>query len=149
MNIKHTLASAAALIALGLTSAQAMDIKQPTQGKFKVTSVTLAIKSPATNTCPADGKLMAWIKTNKAGTVDYFFAKKGHAPGQMKQAQAIKTNSGYMVILNQTLTAHQPIDTEYRLMAKGISGGYKMSNWVSFKANCKIGLGGNNELLGG
>ena len=38
-------------------------------GPIKVTDVTLAIKSPAGATCPANAVVKAWITTSKAGPV--------------------------------------------------------------------------------
>lgn len=135
-----------AALAGNIASAKADQIKAPQGAAMKVMDVTLAIKSPKTNTCPETGKLKAWIKTSKAGPVDYFFAREGGAPGSLKTANVKKTSNGYMLILSQDLGIHQAIDTKYRLFAKGANGQYKKSMWVPLKATCKIGLGGNQVI---
>lgn len=135
-----------AALAGNIVSAKADQIKAPQEAAMKVMDVTLAIKSPTTNTCPETGKLKAWIKTNKAGSVDYFFAREGGAPGGMKTANVKKTSNGYMLIISQDLGIHQAIDTKYRLFAKGANGQYKKSMWVPLKATCKIGLGGKGLI---
>lgn len=129
-----------------IASAKADQIKAPQEAAMKVMDVTLAIKSPATNTCPETGELKAWIKTNKAGPVDYFFARHGQGPGGMKTADAVKTGNGYVLTISQDLGIHQAIDTKYRLFAKGADGNYQKSMWVPLKATCKIALGGNKII---
>lgn len=131
---------------MGLNIAQAGDIKAPTEAKMKVTNVTLAIKSPAANVCPSQGKMKAWIKTNKPGQVSYFFARQGQNPSPIKVVNAVKMGGNYMVELEQNLSIHHAIDTKYRLFAKGANGQYAKSMWVPLKANCTIGLGGNVEF---
>lgn len=141
---KTTLVATAVLTALmGLSVAQAGNIKAPTEAKMKVTNVTLAIKSPASNACPSAGKMKAWIKTNKPGQVSYFFTRQGQNPSPIKIANAVKMGNNYMVELDQNLSIHHAIDTKYRLFAKGANGQYVKSMWVPLKANCTIGLGGN------
>lgn len=135
-----------AALAGNVAAARADQIKAPQKAAMKVMNVTLAIKSPATNTCPETGKLKAWIKTNKAGPVDYFFAREGQGPGGMKTANAQKTGNGYVLTISQDLGIHQAIDTKYRLFAKGADGKYQKSMWVPLKATCKIGLGGNKVI---
>lgn len=141
MNNKRTIATAIIATLMGLNIAQANYIKAPTEAKMKVTNVTLGIKSPATNACPSSGKMKAWIITNKPGTVSYFFARQGQAPSPIKVASSVKIGDNYMVLLDQKLSINQPIDTKYRLMAKGSDGQYKKSMWVPLKANCSIKLG--------
>lgn len=141
---KTTLVATAVLTAMtGLNMAQAGNVKAPTEAKMKVTNVTLAIKSPASNACPSAGKMKAWIKTNKPGQVSYFFARQGQNPSPIKIANAVKMGNNYMVELEQNLSIHHAIDTKYRLFAKGMNGQYAKSMWVPLKANCTIGLGGN------
>lgn len=141
---KTTLVATSVLTALmSLNIAQAGNILAPAETKMKVTQVTLAIKSPASNACPSQGKMKAWIKTNKPGQVSYFFARQGQNPGTIKIANAVKMGNSYMVELDQNLAIHHAIDTKYRLFAKGANGQYEKSMWVPLKANCTIGLGGN------
>ncbi|MEW7008665.1 hypothetical protein [Lentilitoribacter sp. EG35] len=130
-----------AALAGNIASARADQIKAPQEAAMKVMDVTLAIKSPKTNLCPETGKLKAWVKTNKAGPVDYFFAREGQGPGALKTANAVKTTNGYVLTIAQDLGIHQAIDTKYRLFAKGANGEYQKSMWVPLKATCKIGLG--------
>lgn len=134
-----------AALAGNIATARAIDIQAPQPAVMpavmKVMDVTLAIKSPDTNICPAVGKLKAWVKTNKAGPVDYFFAKEGGAPGALKTVDVKKSSNGYMLIISQALGIHQATDTKYRLFAKGADGKYVKSMWVPLKASCKISLG--------
>jgi len=144
---KTTFVATAVLTALmGLNIAQAGNIKAPQDAKMQVTNVTLAIKSPAANVCPSQGKMKAWIKTNKPGQVSYFFARQGQNPSPVKIVNAVKMGDNFMVELEQNLSIHHAIDTKYRLFAKGANGQYTKSMWVPLKANCTIGLGGNGDF---
>ncbi|MEX3006919.1 hypothetical protein [Hoeflea sp. TYP-13] len=136
---------AATAIAGMAGSAHALDIKQGGEPKLKVTKLQMGIKSPATNTCPADAKLTAWVFTNKEGSVPIFIARAGGsgvAGPYMVQTKATG-NGTFMGTYSRTLTIHQAIDTQYRASAPNFK---QLSNWVPLKATCKIGLGGGGEL---
>ncbi len=125
-------------------TANALDIQQGGQPKLKVTKMQMAIKSPATNACPAQAKLKTWVFTNKAGTVDVYIARQGGGvSGPFKVASKATGNGVFMGTYSRSLNIHQPIDAMYRASAPKQKG---LSNWVPLKANCSFGLGGNGEL---
>ena len=125
-------------------TAGAMDLQAGGAPKLKVTKLQLGIKSPATNTCPADAFVNAWVFTNKAGTVPIYIARAG---GNVAGPYMVKTkatgNGKFMGTYSRKLTLHQPINTKYRASAPNFG---KLSNWVPMKASCKIGLGGGGVL---
>lgn len=125
-------------------AAAAKDIQAGGAPKLKVTKLQMGIKSPATNTCPADAVLNAWVFTNKAGTVPVYLTRAGGNVAGPYMVQTKATGSGtFMGTYSKILKIHQPIDTQYRASAPNFQ---KLSNWVPLKASCKIGLGGNGEL---
>lgn len=141
--MKTALIAAAALATIA-GSAQALDIQQGGQLTLKVTKLQMGIKSPATNTCPADAKLTAWVFTNKAGSVPIYIARDGGGVAGPYMVETKATGNGaFMGTYSRTLSIHQPIDTQYRASAPNFS---QLSNWVPLKASCKIGLGGNEIL---
>jgi len=147
MNSK-TLAAAVAATLIGLTGiSQAKDFQAGGQPKLKVTKLQMGIKSPATNTCPAEAKLTAWVFTNKAGSVPIYIAREGG--GSVSGPYVVKTkatgNGNFMGTYSRTLEIHQPTDAKYRASAPGFK---QLSNWVPLQASCKIGLGGNDQLGG-
>ncbi len=148
--MKRTILAAASIAAvLGMSAgAQAMDKVSGDVGpKLKVTKLQMGIKSPKTATCPAEAQLTAWVFTNKAGDVPIFIARAGG--GSVSGPYMVKTkatgNGTFMGTYSRTLQIHQPIDAKYRASAPNYK---QLSNWVPLKASCKIGLGGNNEVLG-
>ena len=141
--MKTALIAAAALATIA-GSAQALDIQQGGQLTLKVTKLQMGIKSPATNVCPADAKLTAWVFTNKAGSVPIYIARNGGSVAGPYMVETKATGNGtFMGTYSRTLSIHQPIDTQYRASAPNFS---QLSNWVPLKASCKIGLGGNEIL---
>lgn len=110
-------------------------------GPLKVKSAMLAIKSPATNACPADAKMKAWVYTTKAGTISYMMIRHGQSVGPIQTAVAKKVGNKYVAEISRTFTIHNKIDAKYRIAARG-QGDYRFSNWVPLKASCKIMLGG-------
>jgi hypothetical protein len=64
----------------------------------------LAIKSPATNACPANAKLKAWIYTTRAGPVTYMMIRHGQGAGTPKVVMAKKVGGKYVAEISQTLT---------------------------------------------
>ena len=141
--MKTALIAAAALATIA-GSAQALDIQQGGQLTLKVTKLQMGIKSPATNVCPADAKLTAWVFTNKAGSVPIYIARNGGGVAGPYMVETKATGNGtFMGTYSRTLSIHQPIDTQYRASAPNFS---QLSNWVPLKASCKIGLGGNEIL---
>ena len=144
MNTKAlTTAALAALI--GLTgAAQALDIQGGGQPKLKVTKLQMGIKSPKTNACPAQAKMVAWVFTNKAGNVPIYIARDGGGVAGPYMVKTKATGNGvFMGTYSRTLQIHQPIDTDYRASAPNFQ---MLSNWVPLKANCTIGLGGNGQF---
>ncbi|MCP4319792.1 MAG: hypothetical protein GY789_28385 [Hyphomicrobiales bacterium] len=121
-------------------SAAAKDIQVGGAPKLKVTKLQMGIKSPATNTCPADAVLNAWVFTNKAGSVPIYIARAGGNVAGPFMVQTKATGSGkFMGTYSKILKIHQPIEAQYRASAPNFK---KLSNWVPLKATCKIGLGG-------
>ncbi|MDA4848103.1 hypothetical protein [Hoeflea poritis] len=132
----------AAVAAAG--SAQALDLQEGGSPKLKVTKLQMGIKSPATNACPANAQLKAWVFTNKAGSVPIYIARNGGTVSGPYMVQTKATGNGtFMGVYSRTLQIHQPIDAQYRASAPQHK---KLSNWVPLKASCKIGLGGGGIL---
>ncbi|MCY6382471.1 hypothetical protein [Hoeflea prorocentri] len=141
--MKTALIAAVALATIA-GNAQALDLQQGGQPKLKVTKLQMGIKSPATNTCPADAKLTAWVFTNKAGSVPIYIARNGGNVAGPYMVETKATGNGkFMGTYSRTLSIHQPIDAQYRASAPNFG---QLSNWVPLKASCKIGLGGNEVL---
>ncbi|MEO1703036.1 MAG: hypothetical protein AAFR71_13390 [Pseudomonadota bacterium] len=147
--MKKCLSTLAALAALALsTPAHAVnDLAPATEGKMKVKSAQLGIKSPASNVCPAQATVTGWIFTTKPGTVNYMLIRKGGSVSGPFAVEAKKAASGYMAQFSRSLNIVTSINAEYRIAVSN-SGGV-VSNWAPLKANCSIGLGGNGELQGG
>ena len=129
-----------ALIAAA-SAANAQNLKAPTEPGFKAVSALLAIKSPATNACPAQAKMTGWIMTNKPGTVSYMIAKKGGGVSGPYQANAVPSAKGAMATFSRNLMIHQAFNAEYRILVADGAGNV-LSNWAPMKASCKIQLGG-------
>ncbi len=123
----------------------ALDLQAGDTPALKVTKLQLGIQSPKTNACPTQGRLTAWVFTNKAGDVPIYIARDG---GSVAGPFVIKTkdtgNGTYMGTYDRILQIHQPIDARYRASAPKYE---QLSNWVPLKASCKINLGGN-ALIG-
>ncbi|WP_419909496.1 hypothetical protein [Hoeflea sp.] len=141
--MKATLFAAIAFAAVA-GHAQALDLQQGGSPKLKVTKLQMGIKSPATNACPADAQLKAWVFTNKEGSVPIYIARDGGNVSGPYMVQTKATGNGtFMGVYSRTLSIHQAIDTMYRASAPQHK---KLSNWVPLKASCKIGLGGGGIL---
>jgi hypothetical protein len=121
--------------------ANSQTLKTPQAEPFKVIGALLAIKSPATNACPAQAKIAGWITTNKPGPVSYMIAKEGGGVSGPFTVNAVKTANGATASFSRNLEIHQAIDTKYRMLVPNATGNV-MSNWVPLKASCKIQLGG-------
>ncbi|MEM9999647.1 MAG: hypothetical protein AAF940_02090 [Pseudomonadota bacterium] len=147
MSTRLTALMALGALAIASPAFAGNDLAAPTEGKMKVKSAQLGIQSPATNVCPTTAKMKGWIHTTKAGTVQYMMIRKGGSVSGPFSVQAKKSAGGYMAEFSRTLNIVAAIDAEYRIAVSN-SGGI-VSNWVPLKANCSIGQGGNNELLGG
>jgi hypothetical protein len=132
---------AAALAAISTGAMAGGNFQQGGSGPFDVKSAMLAIKSPATNACPANAKLKAWIYTTKAGPVRYMMIRHGQSAGPIQTVMAKKINGKYVAEISRTLSIHHKIDAKYRIAARG-AGDYRFSNWVPLKVNCTIPLGG-------
>ncbi len=128
------LAAAAATIATG-AMANTLDLQVGGSGPLKVTSAMMAIQSPATNACPTDAKMKAWIYTNKAGPVSYMIIRHGQGVGAVKTATTKKVNGLYVAEISNTFAVHHSIDAQYRIAARA-AGDYVLSNWAPLNANC-------------
>jgi hypothetical protein len=88
------------------------NFQQGGSGPLKVESATLAIKSPASNACPANAVVKAWIYTNKAGPVNYMMIRHGQGAGMPQTVMAKKVNGKYVAEISRTITIHQKIDAQ-------------------------------------
>ena len=136
-----TLIATAALAVFATSALAGGNFQQGGSGPLNVNSVDLAIKSPASNACPADAAMAFWIYTNKPGTISYMTIREGVGAGPVQTAQATKVNGKYVAAISRTLSINAKIDTRYRIAARG-AGDYRFSNWVPLRANCTIMLGG-------
>ena len=131
--LKTGLAALAVITAIA-GSAQAFDLKQPTEPKLKPTSIQLGIISPANNVCPGQAKLTAWVRTNKPGTIDILIVRKN---GQVAGPYAVTTVKGANGVIMGSYTKPMnivtPIDAEYRVVAAGTG---IASNWAPLYAEC-------------
>lgn len=132
---------AAALAATATTAMAGGQFQAGGSGPLKVTSTLLAIKSPATNACPAEAKVKAWIYTTRAGPVQYMMIRHGQGAGTVQTATAKEVNGKYVAEISRVVTIHNKIDAQYRIAARG-TGDFQFSNWAPLKANCTIPLGG-------
>ena len=130
----------AAIIALSAPALAGQKLAAPQDGPMSITSAQLAIKSPASNACPASAKLTGWIFASKPGPVSYMIVRKGGAVTGPFKAEAVKAASGAMATISRSFEVTSAIDAEYRILVVG-SGGV-VSNWAPLKASCKIPLGG-------
>lgn len=133
-------AMAIAAMALPAASAFAGNFQNPGPA-FKATGAMMAIKSPATNACPAAAKMTGWIMTNKPGSVSYMIARKGGGVSGPYQVNAVLSAQGAMATISRNMEIHQPVNAEYRILVADGTG-QVMSNWAPLKASCKIQLGG-------
>lgn len=138
--MKSTLILASVAIALSAPVFAGQKLVAPQDGPMVVKSAQFAIKSPASNACPAPAKSTAWIFTSKPGTVSYMVLRKGGSVSGPFTAEAVKAPSGALATITRNFEINQAIDTEYRVLVAG-SGGV-VSNWAPLKASCKILLGG-------
>ena len=135
--------SALAMLAMVATAGavNAQNFKSQGETPLKALSAMMAIKSPASNACPAQAKMAGWIMTNKPGPVLYMVARKGGDVSGPYQANAVPSAKGAMATISRKLTIHEATDTEYRILVADGTGKV-MSNWAPLKASCKIKLGG-------
>lgn len=134
---------AMAIVAMALPAASAFagNFQNPGPEAFKATGAMMAIKSPATNACPAAAKMTGWIMTNKPGSVSYMIARKGGGVSGPYQVNAVPSAQGAMATISRNMEIHQPVNAEYRILVADGTG-QVMSNWAPLKASCKIQLGG-------
>lgn len=130
---RFTLTAIAAVMA---TSAFAGgNFQQGGNGPLLVKSAMLAIKSPASNVCPANASMKAWVYTTRAGQISYMMIRHGQNAGTVQTATAKKVGGKYVAEISRSFTIHNTIDAKYRIAAKG-QGDFQFSNWVPLKANC-------------
>ncbi len=110
------------------------DFKVGNSGKLVPTKIQLGIISPADNICPGNGKLTAWVQSNKPGTINIMIVKKG---GNVAGPYAVTTVKGangiVMGSFTQNLAIVTPVDAEYRVVVAGTS---VVSNWAPLVADC-------------
>lgn len=119
--------SSAALAGIG-------EIKNGHSEKLVPTSIQLGIISPPDNACPGNGKLTAWVQSNKPGTINIMIVRKG---GNVAGPYAVNTVKGangiVMGSFTQNLAIVNPVDAEYRVVVAGTS---VVSNWAPLHAEC-------------
>jgi len=131
--VKFGIAALAATVAL-IGAANAFDLKAGSPGKLVPTSVQLGIISPPDNVCPGNGKLTAWVETNKPGTINILVVKKGGAVGGPYSVTTVKGANGIIMgSYTQNLVINNPVDAEYRVV---VAGTPIQSNWVPLVAEC-------------
>ena len=140
--MKTSTALIAASLAICLTgpTMAGQKLAAPQDSPMIVKSAQFAIKSPASNACPAAAKSTGWIFTSKPGPVSYMIARKGGGVAGPFTALAVEGPGGPVATISRNFEVISAIDTEYRLLVAG-SGGV-VSNWAPLKASCKIKLGG-------
>lgn len=110
------------------------DFKVGNPGKVVPTKIQLGIISPADNACPGNGKLTAWVQSNKPGTINIMLVRKG---GNVAGPYAVNTVKGANGIVmgsyTQNLMINTPVDAEYRVVVAGTD---VVSNWAPLYAEC-------------
>jgi len=130
----RTIALAALATATLVGSAAALDLKAGNSGKLVPTKIQLGILSPADNICPGNGKLTAWVQTNKPGSLDILLVKKGGAVAGPYTVTTIKGANGVIMgSYTQNLMVNNPVDAEYRVV---VAGTPVVSNWAPLFADC-------------
>lgn len=115
-------------------AASAFDLKAGNSGKLVPTKIQLGIIPPANNICPGNGKLTAWVETNKPGTINILLVKKGGAVGGPYAVTTVKGANGIVMgSYTQNLVINNPVDAEYRVV---VAGTPIQSNWVPLVAEC-------------
>lgn len=131
--VKLGIAALAATVALA-GAATALELKAGSPGKLVPTSIQLGIISPPNNVCPGNGKLTAWVETNKPGTIDILLVKKGGAVGGPYAVTTVKGANGIVMgSYTQNLVISNPVDAEYRVV---VAGTPIQSNWAPLVAVC-------------
>lgn len=130
----RTIALAALATATLVGSAAAFDLKAGNSGKLVPTKIQLGILSPADNICPGNGKLTAWVQTNKPGSLDILLVKKGGAVAGPYTVTTVKGANGVIMgSYTQNLMVNNPVDAEYRVV---VAGTPVVSNWAPLFADC-------------
>jgi hypothetical protein len=110
------------------------DFKVGNPGKVVPTKIQLGIISPTDNVCPGNGKLTAWVQSNKPGTINIMLVRKG---GNVAGPYAVNTVKGANGIVmgsyTQNLMINNPVDAEYRVVVAGTD---VVSNWAPLYAEC-------------
>jgi len=131
--VKLGIAAVAATVAL-VGVADAFELKAGSATKLVPTSIQLGIISPPDNICPGNGKLTAWVETNKPGTINILVVKKGGAVAGPYSVTTVKGANGIVMgSYTQNLMINNPIDAEYRVV---VAGTPIQSNWVPLVAEC-------------
>ena len=134
--IKAGLAGLAAAITLSSVALAGGigDLKNGHSEKLVPTKLQLGIISPADNICPGNGKLTAWVQSNKPGTINIMIVKQG---GNVAGPYAVNTVKGANGIImgsyTQNLIINNPVDAQYRVVVAGTD---VVSNWAPLVAEC-------------
>lgn len=124
----------AAVALSGMALAGPFDLKAGNSGKLVPTKLQLGIISPVENICPGNGKLTAWVQSNKPGTINIMIVKKGGAVAGPYAVNTVKGANGIVMgSYTQNLAIISPIDAEYRVVVAGTS---VVSNWAPLYAEC-------------
>ena len=134
MNIQKVGIAALVMTVALAGAANAFDLKAGNSGKLVPTKIQLGIVSPPDNICPGNGKLTAWVQTNKPGTLDILLVKKGGAVAGPYSVTTVKGANGVIMgSYTQNLIINNPVDAEYRVV---VAGTPIQSNWVPLVADC-------------
>ena len=134
MNIQKVGIAALVMTVALAGAANAFDLKAGNSGKLVPTKIQLGIISPPDNICPGNGKLTAWVQTNKPGTLDILLVKKGGAVAGPYSVTTVKGANGVIMgSYTQNLIINNPVDAEYRVV---VAGTPIQSNWVPLVADC-------------
>jgi hypothetical protein len=127
-------AIATAVALSGVALAGPFDLNGGGSVKLKPTKIQLGIIPPPDNLCPGNGKLTAWVQSNKPGKINIMIVKQG---GNVSGPFAVNTVKGANGVImgsyTQNLIVTNPIDAEYRVV---VAGSNVVSNWVPLYAEC-------------
>lgn len=110
------------------------DFKLGSPTKLVPTKLQLGIVSPADNACPGNGKLTAWVQSNKPGTINIMIVKQGGAVAGPYAVNTVKGANGIVMgSYTQNLIVNNPVDAQYRVVVAGTD---VVSNWAPLLADC-------------
>ena len=134
--LKAGIAGLAAAIALSSVALAGgiSDFKVGSPTKLVPTKIQLGIISPAENACPGNGKLTAWVQSNKPGTIHILIVKQGGTVAGPYAVNTVKGANGIVMgSYTQNLIITNPVDAKYRVVVAGTD---VVSNWAPLLADC-------------